>query len=176
MLPEQCRMARSALSWSAAELAQRAGIATNTVRRFESGENAGSNTIERLRAVFENNGIRFLGSANGQPGVELKQQIWRLSPKDPNHANWEASTYKAPVLVRAPSERIARWRAKIAFSIATQRKPGCDIPICPWCFEDFVSAERLNADAGVIDGPTEILEPKHGELEVPPDWDKFAQQ
>ena len=57
--PAQCRMARGALSISAAELADRASIAVNTVRRFEKGLPCSTATVEILHDLLKLHGIVF---------------------------------------------------------------------------------------------------------------------
>jgi transcriptional regulator with XRE-family HTH domain len=60
MTPEQCRKARTLLSWTAADLARAAGVSVITVRSFEEGRAA----VERrapalMQRAFEGAGIRF---------------------------------------------------------------------------------------------------------------------
>jgi transcriptional regulator with XRE-family HTH domain len=172
MTPEQCRMARAALKWSTKQLAERADVGLNTVNRFEEGGNTQTESVDRMRQALENNGIRFQGSIRGSLGVELSQRIWRLTPIDPSNENWEASTWRGSVVVRAPTERIARWRAKIAFVIATRRRPGQTILMCPWGFANFVRAEEVQDSSYQIDGPTAILDPATADREVPSGWDR----
>ena len=69
MTPTQCKMARVALGWSAQDLAQRARVGVNTVKRFESGKPANVSTVTLIEQAFEAAGIEF---TNGEaPGVRL---------------------------------------------------------------------------------------------------------
>ena len=68
-LPLQCRMARAALGWGVRELAAAAKVSTDTVARFERGEELKERTIDALQRALEAAGIEF---TNGdQPGVRL---------------------------------------------------------------------------------------------------------
>src|SRR6478609_616762 len=65
----QLRMARAAAGWGVRELAQKAGVAANTVTRIENGADAKQSTIDALQRALEAAGIEF---TNGdQPGVRL---------------------------------------------------------------------------------------------------------
>jgi transcriptional regulator with XRE-family HTH domain len=61
-------MARAALRWSTAELAEKAGVGVNTVNRFEDGQDARVSSVDKIRAAFETAGIEFI---NGS-GVRLR--------------------------------------------------------------------------------------------------------
>lgn len=80
MLPVQCRMARVALNWGVRDLADAAKVSTNTVTRFEGGEELKERTVNALQNALEQAGIKFIDdnqtSAAGGPGVRLT-----LSPK-----------------------------------------------------------------------------------------------
>lgn len=52
-------MARSALGWSVRDLSERTGLGTATISRFENGADAYSETLRKIEAVFEAEGIRF---------------------------------------------------------------------------------------------------------------------
>jgi transcriptional regulator with XRE-family HTH domain len=68
-LPVQCRMARAALGLGVRELAAAAKVSTDTVARFERGDDLKERTIDALRRALEAAGIEF---TNGdQPGVRL---------------------------------------------------------------------------------------------------------
>ena len=65
----QCRMARAALGWGVRELAAAAKVSTDTVARFERGDELKERTIDALQRALEAAGIEF---TNGdQPGVRL---------------------------------------------------------------------------------------------------------
>src|SRR5580700_7916941 len=61
MTPEQSRAARGWLGWSQNDLAERAGIAKNTVYGFESGQRSLTrNNLAALQRAIEAEGIRLL--------------------------------------------------------------------------------------------------------------------
>ena len=65
----QCRMARAALGWGVRELAAAAKVSTDTVARFERGDELKERTIDALQRALESAGVEF---TNGdQPGVRL---------------------------------------------------------------------------------------------------------
>ena len=68
-MPLQCRMARAALGWGVRELAAAAKVSTDTVARFERGDELKERTIDALQRALEAAGIEF---TNGdQPGLRL---------------------------------------------------------------------------------------------------------
>ena len=70
----QIRMARAALGWSARELAEAAGVATNTVSRFEVGGDMRVETLTRLEKALEKKGVVFIARDHeGGPGVRLRR-------------------------------------------------------------------------------------------------------
>src|SRR5262245_58509044 len=84
--PLQCRMARAALGWGVRELAAAAKVSTDTVARFERGDELKERTIDALQHALEAFGIEF---TNGdQPGVRLTKaagarpaELGRQSPR-----------------------------------------------------------------------------------------------
>ena len=72
--PEQIRMARAGLNWSATELSQRAGLALATVARFENGGGVTVATLEKMEKALEKAGIVFIPKdSQGGVGVRLKK-------------------------------------------------------------------------------------------------------
>jgi len=70
-LPVQCRMARAALGLGVRELAAVAKVSTDTVARFERGDELKERTIEALQRALEAAGVEF---TNGnRPGVRLSE-------------------------------------------------------------------------------------------------------
>ena len=92
--------------------------------------------------------------------------IWKLVPINQTDPNWEASTHKGSVIVRAATEKAARERAQLAFTIATQVRPGEATKITPWKYGDLVDGHTITDSRYPEDGPEEILEPEHGESEI----------
>ena len=71
MTPAQCRMARSAIKMGVRELAEAAKVSTNTVTRFERGEELRERTVDAIRAALELAGVEF--TDGDQPGVRLRK-------------------------------------------------------------------------------------------------------
>jgi transcriptional regulator with XRE-family HTH domain len=74
MSPVQCRMARAALGLGVREVAAAAKVSTDTVARFERGEDLKERTIEALQRTFEAAGIEFIDENGGGPGVRLRRR------------------------------------------------------------------------------------------------------
>ena len=53
MTPAQCRMARAAIEMGVRELAEAAKVSTNTVTRFERGEELRERTEDAIRAALD---------------------------------------------------------------------------------------------------------------------------
>jgi len=66
MTPEQSRAARGWLNWSQKDLAEKAGIAKNTVYGFERGQRTlTANNLASMRRAIEEAGIRLLFDETG---------------------------------------------------------------------------------------------------------------
>jgi transcriptional regulator with XRE-family HTH domain len=73
MTPQQCRMARAALTLSISELSEATGIRPNTISEFERGADSRRSTVDRLQVALEARGALFLpADEGGGPGVRLK--------------------------------------------------------------------------------------------------------
>ena len=70
-------MARAALGWNAKELAERVGVAANTISRYENGSDAFGETLKKIRRTFEDAGIIFIDENGGGVGVRLKNRSER---------------------------------------------------------------------------------------------------
>ena len=71
-------MARVALNWSVKELAERASVSTNTLVRFERGEELKPRTVADIRATLERSGVIFFDgdyAGSGGPGVRMTSGI-----------------------------------------------------------------------------------------------------
>ena len=67
-------MARAALGWGVRELSEKAGVATNTVSRFENGFGAMVETLGRIQNALEAAGVVFIpADQGGGPGVRLRE-------------------------------------------------------------------------------------------------------
>ena len=70
-------MARAALGWGVRDLGKAAGVAANTVNRYENGMGTTVATLERIRSALERAGIVFIPEdATGGPGVR-HPRTWR---------------------------------------------------------------------------------------------------
>jgi transcriptional regulator with XRE-family HTH domain len=70
----QIRAARSALRWTTQELADRAGLTSRTVKRFEAVDSvppSHSSTLGRIKFALEAAGIEFIGTPTDRPGIRL---------------------------------------------------------------------------------------------------------
>ena len=85
--------------------------------------------------------------------------VFRLSPVDPTHPDWKASTHNDECQVRAPSEEAARDIAHKEFRKAASKEPGETVPISPWKNLDLVRAEVMGESGHREEGPDQILVP-----------------
>jgi predicted transcriptional regulator len=81
MTPFQCRMARTALDWSSADLARAAEVGQATVTRFETGRDARMSTVEKLRSALEAAGIAFIAENGGGAGVRFRETAVKRQTK-----------------------------------------------------------------------------------------------
>jgi predicted transcriptional regulator len=71
--PSQIKAARALLGWSQQDLADRAIVALNTVRRIEAGQgDPRVSSLGRIQSALETAGIEF--SFNGDDGVRRAQR------------------------------------------------------------------------------------------------------
>jgi transcriptional regulator with XRE-family HTH domain len=73
MTPAQCRMARAAIEMGVRELAEAAKVSTNTVTRFERGEELRERTVDAIKTALEAAGVDFIAENGGGPGVRLRR-------------------------------------------------------------------------------------------------------
>lgn len=71
LTPEPCKLARAGLGIS--DLAERAQVSTNTVSRFEAGEELKSRTVAALQAALEAAGVIVIEHNGEGPGVRLRK-------------------------------------------------------------------------------------------------------
>lgn len=70
----QIRMARAALKWGVRDLGKHAGVAANTVSRFENGMGTTVATLSQLQRALEEAGVVFIpADESGGPGIRLKR-------------------------------------------------------------------------------------------------------
>jgi transcriptional regulator with XRE-family HTH domain len=70
----QIRAARAALRWSVQELANKAGVSTQTIKRFEIAEGipqSRTQTLLDVTSALEVGGIEFIGTSSDRPGLRI---------------------------------------------------------------------------------------------------------
>ncbi len=87
-------------------------------------------------------------------------KIWKLSVLNEESNDWNASTYKGEVFVRAESEHDARMQATLAFAIATERKLGETTAVNPWSQGSLVSCEHVEDERYEVKGNAGVLSPE----------------
>ncbi len=78
----QIRAARALVRWSALDLAQKASLGVNTIRRAEIAEGGTSLTAANdlaIRRAFETAGVEFIDENGGGPGVRLRKRHQKKS-------------------------------------------------------------------------------------------------
>lgn len=75
MEPVQCRMARSALGWSASDLAEAASLSAKTVMRFENHGIAGVSAGMALQQALDAEGAKF-GRTHLRVSVRFREPDW----------------------------------------------------------------------------------------------------
>ena len=74
---QQIRAARGALGWSVHELADRSGVGTATISRYEIAvavPSSRKDNLNKIRVVLEAAGIEFVGTPNDAPGIRIHAQ------------------------------------------------------------------------------------------------------
>lgn len=99
-------MGRAALTWSTAELAHRAAVGSNTVNRFEAGQDARISSVEKIRMALETAGILFIAENGEGPGVRLRKSavpepVAAISPAGLKASADNARVHAAGTLDRA---------------------------------------------------------------------------
>jgi hypothetical protein len=77
----QIRAARALLRWSSAQLSERCGVGTATIKRLEVMEGVPSGQVRTLLAIkeaLEAAGVEFIGTPTQNPGVCM---ITKTRPK-----------------------------------------------------------------------------------------------
>ena len=67
-------MARTALDWGVLDLAREAQVSTQTIVRFERGDQLRAQTIQTLQRTLEAAGVEFIPENGGGVGVRLKKR------------------------------------------------------------------------------------------------------
>ena len=72
--------------------------------------------------------------------------LWELTPVDLLDPDWEASSHRGRVIVRAPHEAVARDEAEKAFGVKTRVERGGGLKAPPWKPRVLVTAEIVQDD------------------------------
>ena len=73
----QIRCARTALRWTADDLAKNSGVGARTIKRLEANDGLPDSTIStlsKLKSTFESAGIEFIGTPEDGPGARIHTQ------------------------------------------------------------------------------------------------------
>jgi transcriptional regulator with XRE-family HTH domain len=76
----QIRSGRATLRWSVQQLAEKAGVSIQTIKRFEAAEGvprSRTQTLLDIKAALEAGGIEFIGTPEDGPGIRA-----RIRPSD----------------------------------------------------------------------------------------------
>lgn len=74
IISAQIRAARTALGWTAAQLADSADVSRRTVLRLEASDgipNVNSSTLHKVQMALEAAGIEFIGAPGDAPGIRI---------------------------------------------------------------------------------------------------------
>jgi hypothetical protein len=86
-------------------------------------------------------------------------KLWILKVLDQKSADWEASTHKGEVIVRAVSENSARNEASKEFFIATKHVKGETVKANPWSQSELVSCNEYSGCEYQVEGQSGVLIP-----------------
>lgn len=86
--------------------------------------------------------------------------IWKLSPINLNHPDWETSNYKGEIIVRSESEDRARIFISEKLRKAVCKPAGAEVQIVPWKQPALVSCIELKEESYSKIGMDEILDPE----------------
>lgn len=84
-------------------------------------------------------------------------QIWKLTVLDNDNSDWELSTYKGDLIVRAEDDHKARMQATHEFAIAAKAKPGQPTKINPWSQKSLVACEPYSGSEFPVEGRPSVL-------------------
>jgi transcriptional regulator with XRE-family HTH domain len=71
----QIRSARATLRWTVQQLAEKAGVSIQTIKRFEAAEGvprSRTQTLLEIKAALEAGGIEFIGTPEVGPGIRAR--------------------------------------------------------------------------------------------------------
>lgn len=71
---QQIKAARAALGWSVEDLADRSGVGTATIFRYELIDGvprSRKDNLKKIREALEAAGIEFIGTPDDRPGIRI---------------------------------------------------------------------------------------------------------
>ena len=71
----QVRIARTAVRWTAEDLAENSGVGARTIKRIEKTAGLPDSTIStmsKLKTTLESAGIEFIGTPDDGPGIRIR--------------------------------------------------------------------------------------------------------
>jgi transcriptional regulator with XRE-family HTH domain len=94
-------MARAALSLGVRELAEVAGVSSDTISRLERGDPLRGRTVDAIRAALEAAGVIFIAENGEGPGVRLRKRDTAVA----SAATVHSSKVESATSPRRPSTR-----------------------------------------------------------------------
>lgn len=86
--------------------------------------------------------------------------IWKLLPTKKESPDWDQSTYRGVVIVRAENEQEARLCAMQRFTTAVEKlRRVQETRTCPWTQSELVTCEQVVGSNHPPDGASIVLEP-----------------
>ena len=73
----QIRAARTALNWSASEMARQSGLSPRTISSIEASDDSSAvrkSSVLALKAALEAAGIEFIGTPDDGPGIRIHRK------------------------------------------------------------------------------------------------------
>lgn len=163
------------------DLAKLAGLSQGFLSEIETGKPASAQVFKQLADILKIDMALLLPEGvrpETTPEIQTPPRamhVYRLAPRLLHDMDWRASTWKKPVVIRAPSESAARWAASLAFGIATEVVPGRKVAIIPWRQVDMVDCQKIDDKTWPREGDVAILEPAEYNDEIPQGiaWDNL---
>jgi transcriptional regulator with XRE-family HTH domain len=75
---QQIRAARGALNWSVQQLADKTGVGSATIVRYEQFvgiPKSRKDSLSEIRKIFETAGIEFIGTPEDGPGIRIRPAV-----------------------------------------------------------------------------------------------------
>ena len=92
--------------------------------------------------------------------------LWRLTPTDSSNRNWQFSSHKGPVVVRAPDADMAKKAAARVFGAGSEQAIADGEGEVPWLRRGLVEVDEIADDRFTVHGEVEILDPPGHKLDL----------